>query len=73
MFYVKNLPTWERLVRLVAAAAMGSCAVHFWGTPVGYLWTVIGIVIALTSIVGFCPMCAMAGRRIAVKSKQNLR
>jgi Protein of unknown function (DUF2892) len=75
MFYAKNLPTWERLVRLLAAVAMGSCAAHFWGTPFGYVWAVFGISMALTSVVGFCPMCALAGRRIATKNKmlkQNL-
>jgi hypothetical protein len=69
MFYAKNLPTWERLVRVLAALAMGSCAAHFWGTPFGYVWAAVGISMALTSIVGFCPMCAFAGRRIAAKNK----
>ena len=71
MLYLKNLPTWERLFRLVAALAMGSCAVHFWGTPVGYVWAIVGISMALTSVVGFCPMCALAGRRIEAKLKQS--
>ena len=69
MFYAKNLPVWERLVRLVAAAVMGACAAYFWGTPVGYTWVAGGVIMALTSAVGFCPMCALAGRRIAAKSK----
>ncbi|MEI9429707.1 YgaP family membrane protein [Mesorhizobium sp. Cs1299R1N3] len=70
MFYKKNLPLWERLVRLLAAAVMGSCAAHFWGTPVGYTWAVGGVGMALTSVFGFCPMCAMAGRRIALQQKR---
>jgi hypothetical protein len=69
MFYAKNLPIWERLVRLVAAAALGFCAAHFWGTPVGYAWGAGGVIMALTSAVGFCPMCALVGRRIASKNK----
>ncbi|MBR0718393.1 DUF2892 domain-containing protein [Bradyrhizobium liaoningense] len=69
MFYRKNLPAWERIARLVAAAAMGVCAARFWGTPVGYLWAVLAIPMALTSVVGFCPMCALAGRRIRAKSE----
>jgi hypothetical protein len=75
MFYSKNLPTWERWVRVLAAVAMGSCAAHYWGTPFGYVWAASGIIMALTSVVGFCPMCALAGRRIAAKNKmlkQNL-
>ena len=52
MFYSKNLPTWERLVRVLAAVAMGSCAAHYWGTPFGYVWAASGIIMALTSVVG---------------------
>jgi hypothetical protein len=69
MFYAKNLPVWERVVRLVAAAAMGFCAAHFWGTPAGFTWGPGGAIMALTSVVGFCPMCALAGRRIAAKGR----
>jgi len=67
MFYFKNLPVWERLVRLIAGAAMGACAAHFWGTVVGYTLGAGGVIIVLTSVVGFCPICALAGRRIAAK------
>ena len=35
MFYVKNLPNWERVVRLLASVAMAVCAYTFWGRPVG--------------------------------------
>lgn len=70
MFYTKNLPRWERIARLLAAAAMGSCAVHFWGSPVGYLWAALVIPMVFTSTIGFCPMCALAGRKIAAKNKQ---
>lgn len=70
MFYRTNLPWWQRFVRLLAAAGMGSCALHFWGTPLGYTWAAGGIGMALTSIFGFCPMCAMAGWRIARQQKR---
>lgn len=73
MFYTKNLPAWERITRLVAAAAMGACATRFWGTPVGYLWAALAVSMALTSVVGFCPMCAMAGRKIAANNKMRSR
>ncbi|KKW94190.1 YgaP family membrane protein [Sphingobium chungbukense] len=71
MFYAKNLPVWERLVRLAAAGVMGSCAAHFWGTPVGYTWAAAGVVMAATAVVGFCPMCAMAGRKIAATQRKK--
>ena len=68
MIYAKNLPVWERWVRLAAAAVMGACAARFWGSPIGYFWGAGGVIMALTSAVGFCPMCAFAGRRIAAKN-----
>ena len=63
MFYKKNLPTWERIVRFLGSLAMVSCAAHFWGTPLGYIWAVGAVVLVGTSLVGYCPMCAAAGRK----------
>ena len=63
MWYVKNLPSWERGLRLLAAAFMAACAWHYGPKPVGFGFALAGGVGALTAIVGYCPMCAMAGRR----------
>ena len=63
MWYVKNLPAWERGLRLLAAALMGSCAWHFGLNPVGVVFGIAAVGGALTAVVGYCPMCAMAGRR----------
>jgi hypothetical protein len=65
MFYRKNLPGWERAMRVVAGGAMivygliGPSA-----GPVGYALAGAGAVAILTGFVGFCPMCAMVGRRL---------
>ena len=64
MWYVKNLPLWERGLRFLAAALMGSCAWHYGLNPVGIGFGAAGVVAALTAVVGYCPMCAMAGRRL---------
>ena len=64
MWYVKNLPVWERGLRLLAALLMTSCAWHYGFNPVGIAFGIAGAVGALTAVVGFCPMCAMAGRRL---------
>lgn len=64
MFYLKrNVPNWERAARLVVAAilavvaSMGALDMPAWaGWP-------IAAALALTAIVGFCPACAMVGRR----------
>ena len=64
MVYVKNLPRWERVARVAAAALMGSCAFHYGLTIVGASFGLVGAVCAVTAVFGFCPACALAGRRI---------
>jgi Protein of unknown function (DUF2892) len=65
MFYAKNLPGWERTVRVVAGITMIACGLFgLKGTSIGYLLAVSGVVTALTGFVGFCPMCALAGRSL---------
>ena len=63
MLYVKNLPTWERSVRLVASLAMAGCAYRFWSHPLGVIFALLAVYNTLTAIFGFCPACALAGRR----------
>ena len=71
MWYVKNLPLWERGLRFLAAAFMASCAWHYGLNPVGIGFALAGVVGALTAIVGYCPMCAMAGRRLQKSGDSN--
>lgn len=66
MLYAKNLPGWERALRI----AMGLVGLVFaaigWGTAGFGLAVAIaltGAVLALTGLFGFCPMCAMVGRK----------
>jgi hypothetical protein len=64
MLYQKNLPMWERAVRVVAAIAMLACGlIGLQGMAIGYLVAATGVVTALTGFFGFCPACAMGGRR----------
>jgi flagellar motor component MotA len=70
MFYVKNVPGWERVVRVV----VGLIAVIVGYSVLGGLW---GTILALSAagivfsgLVGFCPMCAMVGRRLDKAAKQ---
>lgn len=65
MIYAKNLPNWERALRLLAAAV----AIAFgWlakvPAPLSYLAFAVGATLIVTSLVGFCPACAMVGRRL---------
>jgi len=65
MFYVKNVPMWERIVRVAAAVVLVGCALYFFkGTPLGTVLLIGGAMSALTGFFGFCPMCAVAGRRL---------
>jgi len=65
MLYLKrNLPVAERVVRLALALAVAASAGLL--LPAGLarwagLATAAGL--ALTALVGFCPACALAGRR----------
>ncbi|MEO6018265.1 MAG: DUF2892 domain-containing protein [Polaromonas sp.] len=63
MIFVKNLSGWHRTARLGAAAAMGSCAWHYGLTPVGAIFAVGGVTMALTAVFAYCPMCRIDAKR----------
>lgn len=64
MIYMKNLPLWERSLRIVLGitavvyAVLNLSGVSEWAFIAG------GVGIALSGIFGFCPACALAGRRL---------
>lgn len=67
MFYLKrNLPAWERALRAAGAIALLAAA---WlsGIPAGsaLFWLLIAgaATLAITGVLGFCPACAMLGRK----------
>jgi hypothetical protein len=67
MLFRKNLPGWERVVRAVAGVAMiagGLLGPGLAGTPVGMIVAASGGVTILTGFFGYCPACALAGRRL---------
>lgn len=61
-FYAKNLPVWERLVRIALSAAV---VVYGLTLPGPWSWGVVASAVgfAVTGLFGFCPACAMIGRR----------
>lgn len=65
MFYFKrNLPTWERVTRILAGAAVGAAVASGLTTDsVTWLAQATAATLVLTAFVGFCPACAMVGRR----------
>lgn len=67
MFYRKNLPGWERAMRTIAGVAIIAFGLFGMpGTMAGYLIAGAGAVAILTGSFGFCPMCAMVGRKLPV-------
>jgi len=72
MFYLKrNLPNWERGLRIAMGIAVGGAiagGVFSAGLVTG-LAIATAATLVLTSLVGFCPACAMVGRRYLEKKK----
>jgi Protein of unknown function (DUF2892) len=72
MFYFKrNLPRWERALRTAAGlGALTLAAALGLQTSGAVFWSLIAVAVALvlTGLVGFCPACAMVGRRTIGKS-----
>lgn len=65
MFYVKNVPNWERVLRVIVGLMSLSYAVMNWsGSSLAIGAGVIGAMLAMTGLFGFCPMCAMVGRKL---------
>lgn len=65
MFYAKNVPAWERIARIIAGLAALAFAATQWGTSaVAVAAGIAGAGLAVSGLVGFCPMCAMVGRKL---------
>ena len=64
MLYRKNLPSWERFVRILAGIVMIVCGLAgLKGVRIGYLIACGGMFTLVTGFVGYCPACAVAGRK----------
>ena len=64
MLYRKNLGSIESAARLLGGVALAGFALYHWGaTPLGLVVTASGVITALTGAFGWCPACAMVGRR----------
>lgn len=63
--FERNLPGWERLIRGAGGVAMVGYAVA--ASPGGWLGPaliVTGVTMLAMGLVGFCPACALIGRRL---------
>ena len=64
MFYVKNVPTWERVLRVAAGVAVVAWSLLAQDGPWGTGLALSAAGIALSGLFGFCPACALVGRRL---------
>lgn len=64
MFYVKNVPVWERLLRGAIGAALVIVALLALDGTLAWLAAGAAAGLVLSGIFGFCPACAMVGRRL---------
>ena len=68
MLYRKNIPGWERAVRVIAGLMMIAVGL-FWmrGSAMVYVLAAMGVMAAMTGFIGYCPMCSIAGRTLEQK------
>lgn len=65
MLYVKNVPGWERALRIaMGLAGLAFAAMNWPADTLAVAVGLLGAMLALTGLVGFCPMCAMLGRKL---------
>lgn len=68
MFYQKNLPLWERVLRVLAGVVV--IAVTLSLPLAGWLRTLIitsAAAFLFFGFIGFCPACALVGRKLDAK------
>lgn len=69
MFYVKNVPTWERILRVsMGLTGLAYAAMNWGASGLAVSIGIMGAMLAMTGLFGFCPMCAMVGRK---RDKRN--
>jgi hypothetical protein len=65
MLYIKNVPNWERALRVAMGAGLIAASVAYFGpTTLGWITGLTSAMAAMSGLVGFCPACAMVGRQI---------
>jgi len=70
VYFRHNLPGWERAMRVVAGILLIGLAIVFSASQ-SVMWggLAVGVVLVGTGLVGFCPICAMVGRRPVTDNK----
>ncbi|RDL50321.1 hypothetical protein BLJAPNOD_01442 [Ensifer sp. M14] len=60
-FYRKNIGTAQGIGRLALGILAATTSIQLLDTGLAIAGAALGVGFALTGIVGYCPMCAMAG------------
>ena len=64
MFYRKNMGSKESWARVIGGTLIAACSLTQIGlTQLGLVLATSGARTAQTGLIGFCPACAMAGRK----------
>ena len=61
--FAANVPLVERLIRVLLGLAISAFA-YFGLAQANLLVAALGLCVAATGLVGFCPACALVGRRL---------
>lgn len=65
MFYMKNVPNWERVLRVIMGLmSLGYAVMNWGGSSLAIGAGIVGAMLAMSGLFGFCPMCAMVGRKL---------
>ncbi len=65
MLYTKNVPGWERVLRaIMGLMGLAYAAMNWGGSAMAVGIGLMAAMLALTGLVGFCPICALAGRKL---------
>ncbi len=63
MLSYRNLPGWERALRLALGAGLLTGGALLWGRPGAIVLLIGGCAAVVTALVAWCPLCAAVGRR----------
>jgi len=64
MWYVKNVPNGERAARVLCGAIGAGAALALLSGPWAWVGAASAACLTLSGLLGFCPACAMVGRRL---------
>ena len=64
MLYVKNVPNAERVLRVVLGVGVAGAGIALVGGTAGWLIAASAAGLVLSGLFGYCPACAMVGRKL---------